>query len=505
MPPDASANAAVETSRPAATKVRVAAVYVLVFWSGYFVMALELLGARSLGPYFGTGIHVWGAVISLFMLSLSLGYLLGGALSVAIPDLRGLAGALLASTVAALPAVFASEPILLAVHEVAPDPRYGALLAAFVLYFLPVGIAGAVSPYAIRLLVDRLGTSGRVAGRVFFVSTLGSTLGTLFTSFHLVLWFDVDQILFGMVAISLAVAAFGFGIARGVAAAILAAMFLLPADAAAQGTAIARERSLYRDITIYESNGLRCMRFGIFSLGPQSCQALADKDTLVLTYARMMMGALYLNPKPERILMIGLGGGTLAEALAKLHPDAKIDLVELDPAVIRAAETHFGLDRRRYASIVAEDGRVYVRRAAREGKRYDLVLLDAFDENYVPEHMLTREYFVEVRALLAPGGVMAVNSWSTSRLANAETATFQAALGRFYNLADSNRVVLFREGGLPDMAEIRANAAALAPALRRLGVDEAWLLARFAEPPPPAAGTRILTDRYAPANLLNAR
>lgn len=194
--------------------IRAAAVYLVAGWSGFFVMSLELLGARALGPYFGTGLHVWGAVIALFMLSLSIGYLAGGQLSVRRPSLRGLAWLLFASVLTALPATFAAQPILLAVYELVDDPRYGALLASLALFFVPVTIAGAVSPYAIRLMVDALGTSGRVAGRVFFVSTIGSTAGTLLTSFHLVLWFDLDRILEGMCAMSALVAVCAFVVGR---------------------------------------------------------------------------------------------------------------------------------------------------------------------------------------------------------------------------------------------------------------------------------------------------
>ena len=186
----------------ASAPLRTAFVYLLAGWSGYFVMALELLGGRALGPYFGTGIYVWGAIITLFMLSLSIGYLIGGALSAGEPTVRKLALILLAATLTALPAVLAATPILDAVFDHVPDPRYGALAASLALYFVPITVSGAVSPYAIRLLVDALGTSGRVAGKVFFVSTLGSTLGTLLTSFYLVLVFEIDQILVGMMAIS---------------------------------------------------------------------------------------------------------------------------------------------------------------------------------------------------------------------------------------------------------------------------------------------------------------
>ncbi len=184
-------------------------IYLIVGWSGYFVMALELLGGRALAPYFGTGIYIWGAIITLFMLSLSIGYLLGGHFSARQPNLRKLSLILGAATLAALPCAVGSNFILERVFDAVPDPRYGALLASIALFFLPITISGAVSPYGIRLLVEGLGTSGKVAGNVFFISTFGSAAGTLLTSFYLVLLFELDQLFYGMMLISILVATLG--------------------------------------------------------------------------------------------------------------------------------------------------------------------------------------------------------------------------------------------------------------------------------------------------------
>jgi hypothetical protein len=183
------------------------AIYLIAGWSGYYVMALELLGARALSPYFGSGIYVWGAVITVFMLSLSIGYLLGGRLSLRRASTRVLGFVLLAAVAGAIPCVLWSDAILQFVFDRVNDPRYGALLASIVLFFAPITLCGAISPYAVRLIVANLGATGQTAGLVFFISTLGSTLGTLVTSFYLVLLFEVDQILIGMSVISVLVAA----------------------------------------------------------------------------------------------------------------------------------------------------------------------------------------------------------------------------------------------------------------------------------------------------------
>jgi len=177
-------------------------VFTLAGWSGFFVMAVELLSGRILAPDFGNSIYVWGGVITVFMLALSVGYLIGGYLSLYSPTLRRLGYLLLASAVATLPVIFWGNSLLELVFEQVHDPRYGSLLASSVLFFLPMAIAGMVSPYAVRLLVTQLHASGKSAGALYFVSTLGSAVGTISTSFYLVLLFEINQIFMGLIVVS---------------------------------------------------------------------------------------------------------------------------------------------------------------------------------------------------------------------------------------------------------------------------------------------------------------
>lgn len=180
--------------------------YLLAGWSGFFVMGIELLGGRLLAPYFGSSIYVWGAIITVFMLALSLGYLAGGRYSVHSPSLRRLGLIVLAAAVMVLPVLVAGDALLDALSAHIPDPRFGSLLAALTLFFVPTLISGMVSPYAVRLLVAAREHAGERAGRLYFVSTFGSAAGTLLTSFYFVLWFEINQILWGMLAISVLVA-----------------------------------------------------------------------------------------------------------------------------------------------------------------------------------------------------------------------------------------------------------------------------------------------------------
>lgn len=177
-----------------------ALVLALAFSSGFIIMSVELLGGRILAPYFGSSIYVWGSIITIFMLSLSLGYLVGGRLSVHNPNLLRYGSFFIAAAIAMLPTIWLGEGMMDAVFARVIDPRYGSLVASTLLFFVPTAILGMIAPYSVRLMVDNTEHSGKVAGGLYFVSTLGSALGTLATSFYLVLWFEVNHILLVMFA-----------------------------------------------------------------------------------------------------------------------------------------------------------------------------------------------------------------------------------------------------------------------------------------------------------------
>jgi len=181
--------------------------YLVAGWSGCFVMAIELLGGRLLAPFFGSSIYVWGAIITVFMLALSIGYLLGGRWSLRQPSLTRLAVILLVAALTALPVVLGADALLDWLSVRVTDPRLGSLLGSLLLFLVPTVVAGMVSPYAVRLLVEDRQRSGERAGRLYFVSTFGSALGTLLTSFYLVLHFEVNQILWAMLGTSAVIAA----------------------------------------------------------------------------------------------------------------------------------------------------------------------------------------------------------------------------------------------------------------------------------------------------------
>lgn len=276
---------------------------------------------------------------------------------------------------------------------------------------------------------------------------------------------------------------------------------VLLAGTACPETVIHSERSLYRDITVFESFGKRCMRFTRQNNAQQSCITLNDPNTLVFNCNKLMMGALYLKPAPSRVLVIGLGGGTLPSALLTVLPKTDFDIVEIDPAVVRVAKKYFGFRPTSRVHITEEDGRVFVKRAIKKGEKYDMIMLDAFENEYIPPHMLTRQFLAEVKMILTPDGVVVANTFATSLIYDNESVTYEAVFGGFYNLKkyfDNSRVILAKNDSLPTPEMLKKNAEILDQRFRTLGIESSWLLPLFSTDQDWRTDVRILTDQFSP-------
>jgi len=285
------------------------------------------------------------------------------------------------------------------------------------------------------------------------------------------------------------------------------ALLLLGVSAQAEAMRLLHsERSLYREVLVYDAGNIRCMCFTrACRVGRQSCMDRKQPERIVMSYPRMMLASLYVRPAPESILIIGLGGGTLPMALSQMFPQARIDTVEIDPAVVRVARRYFGFRDTGRIQVFEMDGRVFVKRALRQGQRYDLIMLDAFDHEYIPEHLLTREFIGEVKSLLIPQGVLVANTFSTSRLYDHESVTYAAEFDEFFNLKRENRVIIAVNGDLPQDSILERNSTRLEEAFAELGFDARQLLPLFSREVDWDPHARVLTDQYSPANLLNLR
>ena len=269
---------------------------------------------------------------------------------------------------------------------------------------------------------------------------------------------------------------------------------------------IHEQPSLYGRILVTREGDQLCMKFAVRSeRRRQSCIDEQTPRTMALRYTRMMMAALLIVPDPARILITGLGGGTLPKALAELLPNARIDVVEIDPAVVSVAEQFFDFRAGGNTRVFVRDARVFARRAVRDGLRYELILLDTFDGDYIPEHLMTLEYLEQTRQLLAPHGVLGANTFSTSRLYDHESETYYRAFGPFFNFTmpdSANRIVLASTRPLPDNRTLRQAARTWRPRLAPYGVPITRYPRRFDRAQNWNRDRRPLTDQYSPANVL---
>jgi len=266
-----------------------------------------------------------------------------------------------------------------------------------------------------------------------------------------------------------------------------------------------RERSLYRNVIVTETKDIRCMRFETRrkKVSNQACINLKKPNQLVFEYAQSVLAGLTYNPSPKNILIIGLGGGVLPQTFEKILPDAVMTSVEIDPAVVSIAKEYFNYTENTRIKTSTQDGRVFVKRALRKKQRYDWIILDAFNGDYIPEHLLTIEFLQEVKNLLSDGGILSANTFSSSELYDYESVTYQAVFNQLQIIKSptkGNRVIF--ACNCSDFHKIPESSGKLASQLKKYNVDLPDLIARISTEIDWDESVKPLTDQHSPANLL---
>jgi MFS family permease len=173
-------------ARSVAEIATAATIYANAFVVGGVLMGFEMLGSRYLFPYFGGGIGTWASLISMVLCALAIGYFAGGAIVDRHPSPRVVAVAIMlaAAYLAFVPAT--ADHVMSWILATSGDGAWATLLAAAVLLLLPLSLLGTLSPVAVRLLIRSTEETGRVAGLVYGISTIGNVAGTLLTTFTLI-------------------------------------------------------------------------------------------------------------------------------------------------------------------------------------------------------------------------------------------------------------------------------------------------------------------------------
>jgi len=262
---------------------------------------------------------------------------------------------------------------------------------------------------------------------------------------------------------------------------------------------IAHIETAYNDIYITKRRAELTMSFQLKGWDyTESITNLKDVDDLPLKYTRnMTLGVIYPE-EAKKVLMLGLGGGTISTYLGRHMPDLAVDTVEIDPGVVSAAKKFFGIRETEKVRYLESDGRVFLNR---HKETYDLILVDAFYGGYVPFHLLTQEFYALVKQRLTATGAAAFNVHDGTKLYASTLLTLAAVFPsvHLYPSGEGEVIAVVTAAPAPDEETLARRAAALQERFNfRFPLPQ--LLARRSDKKPSQKG-ELLTDDFAPVNL----
>jgi spermidine synthase len=387
--------------------------YVLVFVVGTASLGAEIAAARLMAPFFGASTIVWANTIGVVLVSLSIGYWLGGRLGDRYPRPRELCLVVLAAAALLAVVPFAARPFFDistdALDEISAGAFVGSLVGVLFLIAIPVVLLGTCSPWAIRLSVPDVEHSGRTAGRLYAISTVGSLLGTMLAALVLIPFIGTQRT-FLIFAVALAlVAAAGLGWRYLAVPVALAGVIAVPVGTvkATDGEEVLfegeTEEQYVRVLEQEDGDVVLELNEGqaVHSMMKPGSYLTEDvwDGYLVLPFAAR-------TEPPERIAILGNAAGTTARAYGHFFPETEVDGVEIDAKLTELGEEYFDLDNPNL-EVFHEDARPWLEDSDGD---YDVIMVDAYRQPYIPFYLATKEFFELVRDRLAPGGVVIVNA-----------------------------------------------------------------------------------------------
>ena len=478
--------------------------YVLVFVVGMASLGAEIAAARLMSPYFGASTIVWANTIAVVLVSLSVGYWIGGRLGDQHPHLRGLCAMVAVAAILLALVPFAARPFLSvsvdALNEISAGAFVGSLVGVLALVAVPIILLGACSPWAVRLATPDVDHSGRTAGRLYAISTAGSLLGTMSAAL-LFIPFVGTQRTFLLFALALAlVAAAGLGWRYLTVPAIVAGVIAVPVGTVKAQTD-SGDRVIYETETrlqyarvIEEPDGTRTLEL---NEGVASHSLYRPGSYLTGNYwdGLVVVPFASLTRAPSRVAILGNAAGTAARAYGHYFPAAQIDAVDIDPELAQIGRRYFDM-RAPHLTIHNEDARPWLRDS---GGGYDVIVLDAYRQPYIPFYLATREFFELARDRLAPGGVVIVNVGHPEDSTELEEVIGRTMAEAFPTvlrdpMEEENTLMLGGERG--SGAHLREMAAGLPSELQTIARVEAARLG------PALEGGEVYTDDRAPVEWL---
>ena len=490
--------------------------YLTEFFAGMSVMAVELGASRLLAPYFSSSQIVWTIIIGTIMIAMALGNLYGGRAADrdANPD-RLYRRILVAAVWIALIPVLGKYVILgvsaLLIFSVnAHYLVWAAFAACMVIFVYPLFLLGTVTPSLAKYSMENLEDNARVVGKLGAANTLGSIIGTFVPTFVTIpaVGTSLTFLIFSGVLLALALAYFCSG-GKAPRAGALVALLLYGASCVlghASRFAFWKDdlryegESVYNYLQVEETDREVVLStnvlFGVQSILRKDGELTGMYYDYALA-APLMAGAVTAE-KPLSLLVLGMGTGTYASQCARYFPGMEIEGVEIDGKITALAREFFALPES--VPVSTYDGRAFL---AASDRRYDLILVDAYQDITIPFQMSSLEFFTLVREHLNEGGVLVMNLNMRGREADginrALSDTVAAVFPTVYtaDVPDTTNRELFASLSpelLPRMdAELDAlPEGALKALLRQVG----------AALRPYEAGDAVMTDDRAPVELL---
>jgi predicted membrane-bound spermidine synthase len=408
--------------------------YAAVFISGMTTLAVELSASRLLGNVFGTSNIVWANVIGLILLYLTVGYFIGGRWADRSPHRITFYKILLWAAFLSALVPLVARPVLVtaatAVVMAEAALALGSFLSVLILFSVPITLLGCVSPFAIRLSVTDTRDAGKIAGRIYAISTLGSLVGTFLPVLFLIPELGTIRTFLLFAALLYTVSLIGLIGQQGIGALRwlwMLIVILILTERVLNGPLrppflnaklIYEDESAYNYIQVQEDNaGDRYLYLnegqGIHS--QWSPNTVADGHR---TWSFFLTAPYFNNPPVllsdiRSIAIIGLAAGTIARQYTYVYPHVRIDGIEIDPDIIEVGAHFFDMNSEKMPNLTvfAQDGRYMLNQL---DQRYDLIAIDAYRPPYIPWHLTTVEFFQEVRSHLTQNGTTAINVGRTN-------------------------------------------------------------------------------------------
>jgi spermidine synthase len=391
--------------------------YLTAATTGAAIMVVEILGAKMLSPFVGLSHFVWTAQIAVTLVALACGYYAGGRLADRSPKLAGLYWAILAAAVYLGLTVLACERV--AYWALDFSLPVGTLLASMTLFFVPLALLAMTGPFLVRVITSSVTGVGGNVGRLTSISTLGSFAGTMLIGYLLIPLLPNSATMYVTAATLVAVCLGYFGFfhnKRAVAVVTAAAVGTLIGAELYQELHGPRTREHHWAIEKFRGNSF----FGRLQVveAPDGSARYYLNDNLyqntydpaqkqsesAFTYLLAGLARAYTTNISD-VLCIGMGVGIVPMDFAR--QGARVDVVEINPAVVPVAVRFFDLDPSKL-NLTIDDGRHFLNRCR---KQYDVVVLDAFLGDSSPSHLMTKEAFTAMRRVLRPGGTLVINSF----------------------------------------------------------------------------------------------